>query len=81
VVLNEWFTSAWKARVNGKAQPVLRVNQWQTGVLLRAGENRVEFEYRPTLFQILMILNKNHHGIACGFFGFAVVQKSLAFNI
>ncbi len=58
LVLNEWFTPAWKARVNGKKQPVLRINQWQTGVLLRAGKNRVEFEYRPTLFRLLMALNR-----------------------
>jgi hypothetical protein len=58
LVLNEWFTPAWKVRVNGKKQPVLRVNQWQTGVLLGAGKNRVEFEYRPTLFCALMTLNR-----------------------
>jgi hypothetical protein len=58
LVLNEWFTPAWKVRVNGKKQPVLRINQWQTGVLLPAGKNRVEFEYRPTLFRILMVLNR-----------------------
>jgi hypothetical protein len=58
LILNEWFTPSWKVRVNGKKQSVLRVNQWQTGVLLGAGKNRVEFEYRPTLFRILMILNR-----------------------
>jgi hypothetical protein len=58
LVLNEWFTPAWKVRVNGKKQPVLRINQWQTGVLLRAGKNRVEFEYRPTPFRLLMTLNR-----------------------
>jgi hypothetical protein len=58
LVLNEWFTPAWKVRVNGKKQPALRVNQWQTGVLLLAGKNRVEFEYRPTLFRALTILNR-----------------------
>jgi hypothetical protein len=58
LVLNEWFTPAWKVRVNGKKQPVLRVNRWQTGVLLGAGKNRVEFEYRPMLFRVLMALNR-----------------------
>jgi hypothetical protein len=58
LVLNEWFTPAWKVRVNGKNQPALRVNEWQTGVLLGAGKNRVEFEYRPTLFRVLMVLNR-----------------------
>jgi hypothetical protein len=58
LILNEWFTPAWKARVNDQRKPVLRINQWQTGVLLPAGKNRVEFEYRPTLFWVLMILNR-----------------------
>ncbi len=58
LVLNEWFTPAWKVRVNGRNQPILRVNEWQTGALLSAGINRVEFEYRPTLFRVLMILNR-----------------------
>jgi hypothetical protein len=58
LILNEWFTPSWKVRVNGKKQSVLRVNRWQTGVLLGAGKHRVEFEYRPTLFRILMILNR-----------------------
>jgi hypothetical protein len=58
MILNEWFTPAWKARVNGKKQSPLQINEWQTGVLLPAGKNRVEFEYRPTLFQVLMALNR-----------------------
>jgi hypothetical protein len=58
LVLNEWFTQAWKVRVNGNSRTVLRVNEWQTGVLLPAGKNRVEFEYRPMLFRVLMALNR-----------------------
>jgi hypothetical protein len=58
LILNEWFTPAWKVWVNGTKQRALRVNQWQTGVLLPAGKNRVEFEYRPTLFRVLMMLNR-----------------------
>jgi hypothetical protein len=58
LVLNEWFTPAWKVRVNGKKLPTLRVNVWQTGVLLPPGRNRVEFEYSPTLFRVLTMLNR-----------------------
>jgi hypothetical protein len=58
LILNEWFTPAWKVRVNGVSQPALRVNQWQTGVLVPAGKNRVEFEYSPTLFRALMALHR-----------------------
>jgi hypothetical protein len=58
LILNEWFTPAWKVRVNQKNESTLRVNQWQTGVLLPPGENRVEFEYRPTLFRALIALHR-----------------------
>jgi len=58
LILNEWFTPAWKVRVNGKHQSTLRVNQWQTGVLVPAGKNRVEFEYRPALFRVLIALHR-----------------------
>jgi hypothetical protein len=76
LILNEWFTPAWKVRVNGKKQPVLRVNEWQAGVLLPAGRNRVEFEYRPTLFRILMALNRITIVLLLLFVIFAVVRKA-----
>jgi hypothetical protein len=75
LILNEWFTPAWKVRVNGKKQQVLRVNEWQTGVLLPAGKNLVEFEYRPTLFRILMALNRITFVLLLLFVIFAVVRK------
>jgi len=75
LVLNEWFAPAWKVRVNGKKQPVLRVNQWQTGVLLPAGKNRVEFDYRPTLFGVLMVLNRITLVLLLIFVIFVVVRK------
>src|SRR6266498_1053075 len=76
LVLNEWFTPAWKVRVNGKNRPVLRVNEWQTGVLLPAGKNRVEFEYRPMLFRVLMALNRITIVLLLLFGAFAVVRKT-----
>jgi hypothetical protein len=76
LILNEWFTPAWKVRVNGKKEPVLRVNEWQTGVLLPAGKNLVEFEYRPTLFRILMALNRITLVMLLLFVIFAVVRKA-----
>jgi hypothetical protein len=75
LILNEWFTPAWKARVNGKKQAILRVNEWQTGVLLPPGRNRVEFEYSPTLFRVLMILNRITVALLLGFIIFYVVRK------
>ncbi len=67
LILNEWFTPAWKVRVNGVSQPALRVNQWQVGALLPAGKNDVEFEYSPTLFRVLMILNRTTAVLVLGF--------------
>ncbi len=76
LVLNEWFTPAWKVRVNGKNQTVLRVNEWQTGVLLPAGKNRVEFEYRPTLLRVLMALNRITAALLLIFVIFALIRKA-----
>jgi uncharacterized membrane protein YfhO len=61
--------------VNGKKQPVLRVNEWQTGVLLPAGKNRVEFEYRPTLFWALRALNRVTIVLLLVLALFAVIRK------
>jgi hypothetical protein len=76
LILNEWFTPAWKVRVNGQKQPVLRVNQWQTGVLLPPGKNFVEFEYRPTLFRALMSLHRITFVLLLIFVIFDVVRKA-----
>ena len=75
LILNEWFTPAWKVRVNGKKQAVLRVNRWQTGVLLPVGKNRVEFDYSPTLFRALMALNRITILLLSLFWGFALVRR------
>ena len=79
LVFNEWFTSAWKVRVNGKKHPVLRVNQWQTGVLLGAGKNHVEFEYRPILFRVLMVLHRITMVLLLVLVIFAISRKSSRF--
>jgi hypothetical protein len=76
LVLNEWFTPAWKVRVNGKKLSALRVNQWQTGVLLPAGKNRVEFEYSPTLFRALAALNRITILLLLVFVILAVIRKA-----
>ena len=44
--------------MNGDSKPILRVNQWQVGVPVRAGKNVVEFTYRPSVFWELLILNR-----------------------
>lgn len=77
LILNEWFTPAWKVRVNGKKQAVVRVNEWQTGVLLPAGKNRVQFDYSPTLFRVLMSLNRITVAVLLAFMIVCVVRKAL----
>jgi hypothetical protein len=58
LILNERWSDAWHARVNSKPAKVLRANFTQPGVALRAGRNYVEFEYKPTLFWNLLILQR-----------------------
>ncbi len=67
LIVNEWFTPAWKVWVNGVTQSALRVNQWQVGALLPAGKNDVEFEYDPILFRALVILNRTTVALILGF--------------
>jgi hypothetical protein len=67
LILNEWFAPAWKVWVNGVKQPALRVNEWQVGALLPAGNNDVEFKYDPTLFRVLTILNRTTVVLILGF--------------
>ena len=57
LVLNEWFIPAWRAKINGHSKGIVRINQWQVGVPVRAGKNVVEFTYRPAVFWWLLILN------------------------
>jgi hypothetical protein len=76
LVLNEWFTPAWKVRVNGKKRSAFRVNQWQTGVLLPTGKHRVEFEYSPTLFRALTALNRITIALLLVLVIIAIVRKA-----
>ncbi|MBX6324764.1 MAG: hypothetical protein IRY93_01865 [Chthoniobacterales bacterium] len=56
--MNERWNEAWHARVNSQPVEVLRANFVQPAVALPAGRNYVEFEYRPTLFWYLLILQR-----------------------
>ncbi len=51
------------------------------GVLLGAGKNRVEFEYRPTLFRALMALNRITMVLLLGFLILSVVRKPPGNNL
>ena len=58
IVFNEWFTPAWKARVNGVSEEVVRVNQWQVGIPVGGGKNEIEFTYRPAVSAALLVVNR-----------------------
>jgi hypothetical protein len=47
LVLNDQFHPGWRAYVDGRPAPVLRVNQIMRGVVLPPGEHEVKFEFAP----------------------------------
>ena len=58
LILNERWSKDWHARVNSRPTEVLRINFTQPAVMLPAGRNYVEFEYKPMLFWYLLILQR-----------------------
>jgi hypothetical protein len=54
LLLNEYFTDAWRASINGLAVRPFRVNLNQIGVLLAPGGSLVRFDYHPTMFVWLL---------------------------
>jgi hypothetical protein len=58
LILNERWSTDWHARINSQWAKVLRVNFTQPAVVLPAGRNYVEFEYKPVLFWSLLILQR-----------------------
>jgi DNA integrity scanning protein DisA with diadenylate cyclase activity len=66
--------------LKGKNQSVLCVNKLQTGVPRVIQKNRVEFEYRFTLFGVLTILNRIMMVLLLDFRIFSV-QKGSGNNI
>jgi hypothetical protein len=47
VLVDTWYPG-WRAYVDGRPQPIYRVNIWFRGVFLDVGRHRVDFVYRPT---------------------------------
>ena len=58
LILNERWSNDWHATVNSRAAQVWRANFTQPAVVLPAGRNYVEFEYKPMLFWKLLILQR-----------------------
>jgi hypothetical protein len=50
LVLAENYYPGWRAYLDGRAAPIMRVNYNQRGVRVPAGEHRVSFVYRPRSF-------------------------------
>jgi hypothetical protein len=51
LVVAESYHSGWRAIVDGRPEPVLRVNGDFMGCLLEPGEHCAEFEFRPQSLQ------------------------------
>lgn len=51
LVLGDSFYPGWEAKVDGQPSEVLRVNFIQRGVLVPAGEHRVEFTFRSAMLR------------------------------
>jgi hypothetical protein len=47
LVLVDQFHPGWRAYLDGRAARILRINQFQRGVLLPPGEHEVVFEFAP----------------------------------
>jgi len=58
LIFNERWSKDWHATVNSQPTKVLLVNFTQPAVVLPAGHNYVEFEYKPMLFWWLLILQR-----------------------
>lgn len=57
LVLGDNYYPGWKAYVNGKPAGIYRANYTLRAVKIPAGENRVEFIYKPFSFTIGLILS------------------------
>jgi len=58
LILNERWSKDWHATVNSEPAQVLRANFTQPAVVLGAGRNYVEFDYKPVLFWWLLMLQR-----------------------
>jgi hypothetical protein len=52
LVLNDQYYPGWRATVDGRPEPILRVNQIMRGVILSPGEHEVVFRFAPASLTI-----------------------------
>jgi uncharacterized membrane protein YfhO len=50
--LSEVYYPGWEAYVDGDRTPIERVNYTFRGILVPAGEHRVEFRFRPSTLRL-----------------------------
>lgn len=68
LVIGDTWYPGWQARVDGAPHPLLRVDVNFRGLMLAAGQHRVELVYRPWQFPV---------GCAMGAVGIAIVAVAL----
>jgi hypothetical protein len=56
LVLSDRWDPGWSARVNEKAEVIVRANHVLRGVRVPAGRSRVDFAYQPSEFRLGLIL-------------------------
>jgi hypothetical protein len=52
LVVNESWSSGWRARVDGSDTPIYRANYLAQGVVVPSGEHEVVFTYDPPIFKV-----------------------------
>jgi uncharacterized membrane protein YfhO len=71
LVLADAFHPGWRAIVDGRPEPVLRVNHVLRGVALAPGAHDVEFEFAPSTL---------HTGVQLSVAGLALLALAFAFG-
>jgi uncharacterized membrane protein YfhO len=56
VVLADLWDEGWRAYLNGRPAPILRVDHAIRGVVVPAGAGSLEFRYSPASFSLGVIL-------------------------
>ena len=57
LVVNESWSSGWRARLDGSDIPIYRVNYLVQGVVVPPGEHQVVFTYDPPIFKVGLIVS------------------------
>ncbi|MDM0038526.1 YfhO family protein [Variovorax sp. J22G21] len=64
LVVNEFFDPSWKAKIDGKAARIVRVNSSQMAIPLPPGQHVVDLRYRPVTFLVSVPIGIAGAGLA-----------------